>query len=153
MKNIEVTTMCYIRKDNAYLMLYRNKREKDINKGKWIGVGGHLIEGETPEECIKREVFEETGLTLLNYQLCGKLIFEIDDINEICYLYISDSFDGKLKDCDEGELHWIPMNQIKELNLWEGDYHFLEKINPFEKYFEMKLVYKNDCLVEYEVLK
>lgn len=151
MKKIKETTLCYIQQNHSYLMLYRNKRSHDVNGGKWIGVGGHLLDGETKEECLLREVYEETGLTLLSYQLCGKLEFDIDGLREDCYLYISDSFKGTLIDCDEGELHWIDIDDMKDLNLWKGDYLFLERIHPFEKYFEMKLVYKNDELVEYEV--
>ncbi len=144
--------MCYIEQNDQYLMLYRNKRKKDVNGGKWIGVGGHLIDGETIEQCLLREVYEETGLTLLNYTYCGILHFDIDGLMEDCHLYISDSFKGHLKECDEGELHWVDKKDIRNLKLWEGDYLFLDKINPFKEFFEMKLVYRNDILVEHEVL-
>lgn len=152
-KIVEVTTLCYLEQNDQYLMLYRNKRKNDINGGKWIGVGGHLIEKETIEECLLREVYEETGLTLLSYQLRGILYFDIDGIEEKSYLFTANQFSGELKDCDEGELHWVDKAKINELNLWEGDYYFLERIKSSEDYFEMKLVYKQDRLISHRVVK
>lgn len=149
MKN---TTLCYIESNNRYLMLYRNKKEKDINKGKWIGVGGHQELNETIDECLLREVKEETGLELLNYKLCAKLYFYIDDLNEVCYLYKSNSFKGKIIDCDEGVLKWILKDEILNLNLWEGDHLFLNKLLNDDDYFEMKLIYKNDKLIEWSII-
>lgn len=148
---LKYTTLCYIENENNYLMLYRNKKKIDINKGKWIGVGGHFLNNETKEECLIREVKEETGLDLIEYRLCGKLHFYIDDLFEICYLYKASKFKGDIISCDEGDLKWIPKNEILDLNLWEGDYLFLEKLLNDEDYFEMKLVYINDKLMEYEV--
>ena len=145
------TTLCYIENENNYLMLYRNKKKNDINKGKWIGVGGHFLNEETADECLIREVKEETGLDLLEYKLCGKLHFYIDDLYEICYLYKASKFKGELNICDEGELKWIPKDEVLNLNLWEGDYLFLNKILTNNHFFEMKLVYINDKLIEYEV--
>lgn len=152
-KIVEVTTLCYLEQNDQYLMLYRNKRKNDINGGKWIGVGGHLIEGETIEECLLREVYEETGLTLLSYQLRGILYFDIDGIEEKSYLFTANQFVGELKDCDEGELHWVDKDKIKALNLWKGDYLFLDKIVNENEYFEMELIYKMDQLVSYKVVK
>ena len=149
---LKYTTLCYIEKDEKYLMLYRNKKKKDINQGKWIGVGGHREENESIEECLLREVYEETGLKLLSYQLCGKLHFYIDDLYEICYLYTSNYFEGKIMDCDEGSLEWISKDKILQLKLWEGDYLFLEKMLNQDDYFELKLVYKEDCLIEWRFL-
>lgn len=149
---LKYTTLCYIEHDDQYLMLYRNKKKNDINQGKWIGVGGHKEEDETIEECLLREVFEETGLKLHSYQLCGKLHFYIDDLYEISYLYTSNDYEGKMIDCDEGKLEWVPKNQILQLKLWEGDYLFLQKLLNQDAYFEMKLVYKNDHLVEWGLL-
>lgn len=148
---MDTTTLCYIEQKGQYLMLYRNKRQKDINDGKWLGVGGHLIAGETIEQCLLREVYEETGLTLLSYRLHGILFFDIDGLEEQCYLYTATEFTGKLKECDEGELHWIDKKNIKDLKLWEGDYLFLDRIQTSDTYFEMKLVYRQDKLVSYEV--
>ena len=149
---LKYTTLCYIEKNEKYLMLYRNKKKNDINQGKWIGVGGHKEEGETIEECLLREVYEETGLKLLNFELCGKLHFYIDDIYEISYLYKSSAFEGNLIDCDEGKLEWISKRQVLNLDLWEGDYLFLNKLLNNESYFELKLVYKNDVLKEWSLL-
>jgi 8-oxo-dGTP diphosphatase len=145
------TTLCYIEKDDNVLMLYRNKKEIDINKGKWIGVGGHVEKNETIDECLIREVKEETGLSLLEYKLCGKIIFHIDNIIEECYLYKGLSFTGDLIDCSEGELKWIPKNQILDLNLWEGDYLFLNRMYNDNNYFEMELIYINDKLISYSI--
>ena len=143
------TTLCYIENDGKVLMLYRNKKEIDINKGKWIGVGGHVEENETIDECLIREVKEETGLSLLEYKRCGKLIFYIDNIVEECYLYRGLSFTGELITCSEGELKWVAKNDVLDLNLWEGDKHFLPKLLNQEDFFTMKLIYdNNDNLIE-----
>ena len=148
---LKCTTLCYIEKDDKYLMLYRNKKKIDVNKGKWIGVGGHFLDNENVEDCLLREVKEETGLELLNYTLRGKLTFYIDDIIEDSYLYTADKFKGNLIDCDEGILKWIAKKDILNLNLWEGDYLFMNKLLNNEPYFEMILVYKNDKLIKWEV--
>lgn len=149
---LKYTTLCYIEDEGKYLMLYRNKKKKDVNQGKWIGVGGHKEDRETMEECLLREVYEETGLKLLSYTLRGKLHFTIDDLFEISYLYTSNHITGKLIECDEGKLEWISKEQILQLNLWEGDYLFLEKLLNNDDYFEMELIYKNDRLVEWRFL-
>lgn len=148
---LKCTTLCYIEKDDKYLMLYRNKKKIDVNKGKWIGVGGHFLDNENAEDCLLREVKEETGLELLNYTLRGKLTFYIDDIIEDSYLYTADKFTGELIDCDEGILKWIAKKDILNLNLWKGDYLFMNKLLNNEPYFEMILVYKNDKLIKWEV--
>lgn len=147
---MEKTTLCYIEKDNCYLMLYRNKRKVDINKGKWIGVGGHLENDETPDECLIREIHEETGLTLNSFKLRGEIIFYIDDIIETSYLYTSNDFSGILKECDEGILKWIPKDEILGLPLWEADPIFLKKLMNDEPFFKLKLVYKKDILLSVE---
>lgn len=143
------TTLCYIEKDDKYLMLLRNKKEVDINKGKWIGVGGHFEEGESPEECLVREVYEETGLTLTNYKFRGLVTFSSDQWQtEYMFLYTADGFEGELKDCNEGELRWIPKSEILDLNLWEGDKEFLKLLFEDNDVFSMKLSYVEDTLVE-----
>ena len=147
---MDKTTLCYIEQDDCYLMLYRNKKEIDINKGKWIGVGGHLEKGETPDECLIREVFEETGLTLNSFKLRGEIIFYIDDIIETSYLYTANDFSGILKECDEGILKWIPKEEVLKLSLWEADPIFLKKLMNDEPFFKLKLVYKNDILLSVE---
>lgn len=141
------TTLCYLEKDDSYLMLYRNKKEKDINKNKWIGVGGHVEKGESIEECLIREVFEETGLLLKQYKLTGKILFHIDDITEFSYVYTSSQFEGDLKECDEGELKWVKKSEIFTLPMWEADSIFL-KMMLENKYFELTLVYKEDKLLK-----
>ena len=143
------TTLCYIEKDDKYLMLLRNKKEKDENKGKWIGVGGHFEEGESPEDCVIRETFEETGLTLTKYKFRGVVTFVSDEWGtEYMHLFTASDFTGELKECNEGELRWIPKNEIMDLNLWEGDRAFLKLLFEDGEFFSMKLCYKGDELVE-----
>lgn len=129
-------------------MLHRVKKENDINKDKWIGIGGHFEEGESPEECLLREVKEETGLTLLNYTFRGIVTFvTTDGITEYMCLYTSDSFTGELISCDEGELEWVKKERFKELNFWEGDYIFLNLLKTRKDFFSLKLVYDGDKLI------
>ena len=144
---MEKTTLCYIEKNDCYLMLYRNKKAIDVNKGKWIGVGGHFLEKEDADTCLLREVYEETGLTLLDYTLRGEIVFHIDDIIETCYVYTASNFTGELKECDEGVLKWIPKKEVLNLNLWEADPLFLKKLMNGDPYFKMELIYKNDILI------
>ncbi len=143
------TTLCYVEKDGKYLMLHRTKKEKDINKDKYIGIGGHIEHGETPNECIIREAREETGLRLINPRLRGLLTFVIDDMDEYTFLYTCTDFEGTLKECDEGDLEWIPKEKIKDLPLWEGDKIFFKMLEEKEDFFTLKLVYVNDKLVDY----
>lgn len=142
------TTLCYIEKDDRVLLLYRNKKENDYNAGKWIGVGGKFEEGETPEECLLREVFEETGLRLRSYKKRGLVFFSQNGYEEVMHLYTADCFSGEIKPCDEGELKWIDKKDILTLPTWEGDREFLKllyerKNTPF---FIMKLCYDGDRL-------
>ncbi|MBQ6876437.1 MAG: 8-oxo-dGTP diphosphatase [Lachnospiraceae bacterium] len=141
------TTLCYIEKDDEYLMLHRIRKKNDVNQDKWIGIGGHFEEGETPEACILREAKEETGLTLTSFRLRGLVEF-ISDIwpDEAMYLFTADEFIGEMTGCDEGELEWVKKSRLPELNLWEGDYIFLELLDERESYFELRLVYEGDCL-------
>lgn len=138
------TVLCYIEKDNSYLMLYKNKRKNDYNLGKWVGIGGHVEKNETIEECLLREVYEETGLKLLNYKNRGIVYFYNDEYKEKMYLFTSNSFSGNLIDCDEGELKYVLKKNIYDLPMWEGDKCFLNKILNNEDYFEMILYYKNN---------
>ena len=142
------TVLCYIEKKHQYLMLFRNKKINDINKGKYIGIGGHLEKGESKEEALIREIKEETGLSLSSYEYRGKILFQSDDLIEIMHLYTSKEFSGNLIDCDEGELSWIDIDDILKLPHWEGDEYFLKKLINNEPYFEMSLIYKEDKLIE-----
>ena len=145
---MEITTLCYIEKDNKYLMLKRIKKKEDINKGKWIGVGGHFEEGESPEECICREVLEETGLTLTSHKARGILTFvQNKTFTEYIWLFTADEFEGELIECNEGILEWIDKDKIKELELWEGDRIFLQLLNKQEEFFSLKLEYEGESLV------
>lgn len=147
---ISTSTLCYIENNGQYLMLLRNKKENDMNEGKWIGLGGKIEEGETPDICVLREVKEESGLTLNAVKLRG-LVHFIDDTGyaEDMYLYTSNSYTGEITECNEGELHWVDMDKIHELNLWEGDKYFLEKLVNGESGFEMTLEYDHDKCINY----
>ena len=150
---MEITTLCYIEKDNKYLMLKRVKKKEDINKGKWIGVGGHFEEGESPEECVCREVLEETGLRLKSYKARGILTFvQNKTFTEYIWLFTADEYEGELIECDEGILEWIDKDKLSELELWEGDRIFLELLNTQEEFFSLKLEYEGDKLVNYSKL-
>ena len=140
------TTCIYLEKDNKYLMLHRNKKEKDINKDKWIGVGGHVEENETIDECVVREVKEETNLDLVNFKLCGEVLFILNNYAEQMFVYTSKEFKGELKDCNEGTLEWIDKEKVLDLPIWEGDKLIFEEINK-GNYFRLKLVYENDVLL------
>ena len=147
MKN---TTLCYIEKDGAYLMIHRVKKKNDENKDKWIGIGGKLEAGESPFDCARREVLEETGLTLENIRYRGIITF-VSNIygTEYMHLFSSDSFVGEIKkDCDEGNLEWIKKQNLYSLPMWEGDKIFLELLDTEERFFSLKLVYEGDTLIE-----
>lgn len=150
---MKMTTLCYIEKEGKYLMLHRVKKHHDINAGKWIGVGGHVENGETPEECLLREVKEETGLTLTAYRLHGLVTFLSDVCEpELMCVFTADAFDGELIECDEGELAWVEKSDVLGLPTWEGDRVFLERLlSGDERFFSIKLRYKADHLVEKKI--
>lgn len=130
-------------------MLHRVTKKNDINHNKWIGVGGHFEFQESPEDCVLREVKEETGLTLNNYDFRGIITFVFDDNPaEYMCLYTSDDFSGDLIDCDEGKLEWVPFENIEKLELWEGDKIFLRLLKENAPFFSLKIVYKNGDLKE-----
>lgn len=142
------TTLCYIEKDDSYLMLHRVSKEVDINKGKWIGVGGKFKDKESPEECLLREVKEETGLTLTSWKLRGIVTFVSDHwVTEYMFLYTADGFEGEMTACDEGKLRWVPKKDLFTLNLWEGDKIFLKLLAKDAPFFSLKLSYEGDDLV------
>lgn len=146
------SSICYIEKEEKYLMLHRTKKEKDINKEKWIGVGGKFEDKESPEDCIIREVKEETGLTLNSCKLrCIVTYVSKDWDTEYMYVFTSDDFSGELIECNEGDLEWVDKNKIFELDLWEGDKIFLKKIQKDDTFFTMKFNYDGDKLLEYNL--
>ena len=143
------STLCYLEKDGKYLMLHRNTKKDDINHDKWIGVGGKLEFGESPEDCLLREVLEETGYTLISHSLRGIITFVYGEITEYMYLYVSDCFQGEQKSCDEGDLEWVRKEEVTKLNIWDGDRIFLKLIAEGSPFFSLKLVYdEDDNLVE-----
>ncbi|MBO4324444.1 MAG: 8-oxo-dGTP diphosphatase [Lachnospiraceae bacterium] len=150
MKTPELTTLCYLEREGQYLMLHRVKKENDINKDKFIGVGGHFLYGESPDECLCREVLEETGLTLTSFRARGIVTFVYgDDVVEYMHLYTADAWDGEMRECDEGNLVWVEKERICELPVWEGDKVFFRLLADEEPFFSLKLVYtKDDRLTE-----
>ena len=145
-----VTTLCYIEKDNKYLMLHRVKKHNDMNEGKWIGVGGHVESQETPEECLVREVKEETGLMLTSYKLHGLVTFLSSQYeSELMCVYTADRYTGELIECEEGDLCWVEKSAVPELPTWEGDREFLNLLLSGEKrFFSIKLRYEGERLLE-----
>lgn len=148
----ELTTLCYLIRDNQYLMLHRVKKERDINKDKWIGVGGHFLPGESPEECAVREVREETGYTLRSARFRGVVTFIYqsgeENVTEYMHLFTSDDFSGTPIECDEGELEWVDIDKVTELPIWEGDRIFFRLLETTSEFFSLKLVYRGDDLTE-----
>lgn len=144
-----LTTLCYIEKEDSYLMLHRVKKEKDANKDKWIGVGGHFEAGESPEECVKREVLEETGMTLQTYRLRGIITFCSDEWGtEYMYLFTGTTQEGRYRECEEGELAWVKKREVYDLPIWEGDKIFLRLLEEQQGFFTLKLRYQGEELVE-----
>lgn len=144
------TTLCYIEQDDKYLLLHRVKKKNDINKDKWIGIGGKFEEKESPEDCIRREVMEETGLSLKRLQYRGIVTFISDGMNEteFMHLFTSSEYSGNLKECDEGVLEWVPKQDVRKLPHWDGDLIFLSLLERKEPFFSLKLTYKGSTLTE-----
>lgn len=144
-----MTTLCYIEKEGQYLMLHRVSKKNDVNRDKWIGVGGHFVSGESPEDCLVREVREETGLTLTSWSFRGIVTFFQEGYGtEYMCLYTADGFVGDLKECDEGVLAWTRKDRLEELNLWTGDRIFLRLLLEDAPFFSLKLSYRGDELLE-----
>ena len=152
MKKLPETVLAYIEKDDSYLMLFRNKKEKDINANKWIGVGGHIEQDETVEQALYREIKEETGLDIIAYEKRGLIHFNYGDLSEIMHLFVIKEVKGELIDCDEGTLKYIPKNEVLNIPIWEGDRIFLKKLLSNKPYFELELNYLKDRLVSYKFL-
>lgn len=150
---MKMTTLCYIENNDCYLMLHRTKKKKDVNKDKWIGVGGHAEGNETPQECLLREVKEETGLSLTSYKFRGLITFISDEYEaEMMCLFTADGYTGELITCDEGELEWVKKSDVPQLPTWEGDAQFLKLLLEDEKrFFAMKLRYEGERIVEKSV--
>ena len=146
---MKLTTLCYIEKDDKYLMLHRVKKENDVNHDKWIGVGGKFEKDETPEECLLREVKEETGLTLTKFDYRGLITFISNEWEtEYMHLFTASEYEGELTLCDEGELVWVKKSELMNLSLWEGDKIFLKRLEESKDFFTLKLRYEGDELVE-----
>ena len=142
------TTLCYIERGDEYLMLHRVKKKNDINKDKWIGLGGKLEENESPEEGILREIFEESGLRITELRYRGLVTFVNTECEgEYMHLFTASAFEGELGECCEGELAWIKKSRLMELTLWEGDKIFLRLLDTDEPFFSLKLCYEGDTLV------
>ena len=143
----EMTTLCYVEKDGQYLMIHRNRRESDGNYGKWLGIGGHFERGESPDECVLREVREETGLTLTQYAFRGVVTFVAGDWVEYMHLYTASAFEGELSaGCDEGDVQWVDKTRLPRLPMWPGDRVFLRLLEEGHPFFSLKLVYEGDEL-------
>ena len=149
-----ITTLCYLEKDNKYLMLHRTKKENDINKNKWLGVGGKLEKNETPEQCLFREVKEETNLDIINPKLRGIITFPNFDGEKdwYTYVYTATNYKGSLtEDCNEGDLIWVKKSEIQNIKTWEGDYIFLDWLVKDKPFFSAKFNYKDNKFIDYEV--
>ena len=146
------STLCYIEKDEKYLMLHRTKKKNDENHDKWIGVGGKFEPGESPDECVIREVKEETGLTLTKYQFRGIVTFCSDEWeDEYMHLFTATEFEGDLIECNEGTLEWVGKEAVLSLPTWEGDHLFLERLlsgNP--AFFSLKVEYEGERLAKWK---
>lgn len=142
------TTLCHIERGGKYLMLHRVKKENDLNRDKWVAVGGKFEDGESPEECNAREVLEETGLTLNSAEYRGIVTFVSDKWEtEYIHIFTSRNFSGSIRECDEGNLEWIDKKALLSLPIWEGDRIFLRLIDdPAQPFFSLKLVYEGDRL-------
>lgn len=148
-KSMQNTTLIYIEKESKYLMLHRTKKENDYNKDKWIGIGGHFEEGESPEECVCREVKEETGLDLRSQEYRGIVTFVSDNnFTEFMHIFWSNDFSGDLLECDEGELEWVEKSRMNDLPHWKGDEIFLNLLDMQVPFFSLKLVYEKGILLK-----
>lgn len=142
------STLIYVERGDEYLMLHRTKKENDLNRDKWIGIGGKFEENESPEDCMLREAQEETGLTLTSWRYRGIVTFLSDRWEtEYMHLFTADGYSGTLRQCDEGDLAWIKKSELLKLRLWEGDKIFLRLLDSDEPFFSLKLKYEGDTLV------
>lgn len=143
------TTLCYVTRGDEVLMLHRVKKKKDLNKDKWIGIGGKFEGEESPDECLLREAKEETGLTLTSWRCHGVVTFLSDQYEgEYMYLFTADGFEGALKECNEGDLQWVSREFLNQLPKWEGDEIFLNLMWQDAPFFLLTLRYQGDTLTE-----
>ena len=143
------TTLIYLEQNGSYLMLHRIKKLNDLNRDKWIGIGGKFEDGESPEECALRETLEETGLRLTNFRYCGIITFVSDRWeSEHMHLFHATGFTGTLRDCDEGSLEWVEKTRLPQLNQWAGDKIFLDLMEQNRPFFSLKLRYEGETLRE-----
>lgn len=141
------STLCYMERGDEYLMLHRIKKKNDMNQDKWIGVGGKFLDGESPEECLLREVREETGLNLTSWRYRGLVTFASDKWEtEYMHLFTADAWRGEIIDCDEGALEWVKKSKVSSLPIWEGDKIFLRLLAEDEPFFSLKLRYEGENL-------
>ena len=150
---MKISTLCYINDGKRTLMLHRIKKENDVHEGKWNGLGGKLEQGESPEECVIREVYEESGLAIKSPTLRGIMTFpKFDDIDDwLVFLYTANQFSGDLIESNEGDLNWIDNDEILNLNLWDGDKIYLNWLKQ-DKFFSAKFIYKNRKLKDSSVI-
>jgi len=149
---MKLGTLCYVEKENKYLMLHRNKKENDMHKGLWVGLGGKFELGESPEDCVIREVFEESGLQIENPKLRGILTFPgFKEDDWYVFLFVVTEFSGSLKQCNEGELAWVEKSKLDDLPMYEGDRYFLNWIQQHEGIFSAKYNYEDGVLKGYHV--
>ena len=140
------TTLCYLDENGKTLMLHRVKKKNDVNHDKWIGIGGKLEHGESPEECMLREFSEETGLQLTSWRYRGIVTFVSDTWCEYMHLFTADAYTGEMKVCDEGTLEWVETCRLTQLPIWEGDKVFLRLLETDEPFFSLKLIYEGERL-------
>lgn len=150
---MKLATLCYLKRNGSTLMLHRIKKENDMHEGKWNGLGGKLEMGETPEECVIREVLEESGFKIASPRLHGFITFPLfDGVNDwYVFVYSAEDFEGEMIDSNEGVLKWIPDTELFNLNLWEGDKTFIEWMLE-DKFFSAKFNYKDGRLLDYSVV-
>lgn len=151
---VKETVVVYLIKDNKVLLMLRNKKENDLNKDKWIGVGGHIEENETPMDAVIREVKEETNYNILSAYQKAAVYFNYDGSLEYMHVFISNSFTGRLSSsCDEGTLKWVPIKDMDKLEMWEGDKYFLKPIFEDKPYFELFLKYEKGLLKVHQIIE
>ncbi len=151
---IKLATICYIDNGREFLLLHRNKKPNDVHAGKWIGVGGKMEQGESPEDCAKREILEETGLQSTDMRMVGVITFPefTPDNDWYTYVFRVTGFEGQLVDCNEGTLEWVPYEEVLDKPTWEGDRVFLSWILDQKPFFSAKFSYVDDVLTDQSVV-